>query len=78
MKRRLLFIAIFILSLASLAITMQQFWNMGIYVDEHGTTPSAVLGGDMELLLSWANLAILFFACILSGIGALLKNVSDK
>ena len=57
---------VFLLSTISLIITISQFWNLGIYVDEYGTSPSIVLGGESWLYLSWIKLFILFVLSIIS------------
>ena len=57
---------VFLLSTTSLIITISQFWNLGIYVDEYGTSPSIVLGGESWLYLSWIKLFILFVLSIIS------------
>lgn len=41
---------------------------MGIYVDEFGTTPSVVCGGEFWLNMYWLRLGISALICILSGI----------
>lgn len=45
---------------------MNQFYNLAIFVDEFGTTPSVVLGGPFWLIMTWAEFLILFISIILS------------
>ncbi|MGG4554572.1 hypothetical protein [Paenibacillus humicus] len=68
MKRKVLAIAVFSLSFLSLIISLKLFWNMGIFVDEYGLSPSAVNGGDFWLLMDWLRLLLLFLLCIISGV----------
>ncbi|WP_339159494.1 hypothetical protein MKX50_10105 [Paenibacillus sp. FSL W8-0186] len=68
MKRKVLSIAVFSLSFLSLIISLKLFWNMGIFVDEYGLSPSIVNGGDFWLLMDWLRLLLLFLLCIISGV----------
>ncbi|GIP56716.1 hypothetical protein [Paenibacillus woosongensis] len=68
MKRKVLSIAVFSLSFLSLIISLKLFWNMGIFVDEYGLSPSAVNGGDFWLLMDWLRLLLLFLLCIIFGV----------
>jgi hypothetical protein len=61
-------IAVFILSLFSLCISVGLFWNLGIFVDEHGLSPDIVNGGAFWLAMDWLRLLLLLFLCIISGI----------
>lgn len=67
MVRKMLAISVFVLSAFSLLISLKLFWNMGIYVDEHGTSADVVNGGKFWLLMDWLRLLFLFLLCILSG-----------
>lgn len=58
----------------ALMITMKQFINMGIYVDEHGTSPDAVLGGEFDLALAWLKLVLLALAFALSLINCVKRG----
>ena len=66
MKGKLSNIIIFILSSISLIISLKLFWNLGVYVDEKGTSPDGVLGGDFWLYMNWIKLVCLFVISILS------------
>lgn len=68
MNRKVVLIVIFILSLAVFLISGQLFWNMGVFVDEYNTTPSAVCGGEFWLLMDWARLLASGVLALLSGI----------
>ena len=59
---------IFILSLIALVISLRLFSNLGIYVDEHNTSPSVVLGGDFYLLTNWLRLLLLALITACSGL----------
>ncbi|WHX50946.1 hypothetical protein QNH46_10015 [Paenibacillus woosongensis] len=50
------------------------FWNMGIFVDEYGLSPSIVNGGDFWLLMDWLRLLFLFLLCIISGVNLLNED----
>ena len=58
---------IFIISLVSLLISLKLFWNMGVYVDEYGSSPVLVCGGDFWLYMDWLRLGLLFVLCVISG-----------
>ena len=68
MKRNLLNLSVFLLCLLALLISLRLFWNMGIYVDEAGTSPVVVCGGAFWLAMDWLRLALLAVATLLSGI----------
>ena len=65
---------IFILSLIALVISLRLFWNLGIYVDEHNTSPSAVLGGDFYMFANWLRLLILALITAGSGLQLFLER----
>jgi hypothetical protein len=67
-------IAIFVLSFLSLVISLKLFWNTAIYVDDFGTSPAAVYGGDFWLYMAWLQLPLLAIVTLVSGI----KLVSKK
>ncbi|MCT4565259.1 MAG: hypothetical protein N4A68_13220 [Maledivibacter sp.] len=64
-KKSKLFI-VFILSGMVLLISLRLFWNMGIYVDEHNTTPSVISGSDFWLYMDWLRLVLLTVIFIIS------------
>lgn len=64
---------VFCIAAASLLITLNQFWNLGIYVDEHGTSPAVVLGGELQLYLSWVKLLLLGLLCLILFVDAVAK-----
>ncbi|GIO96008.1 hypothetical protein J14TS5_10940 [Paenibacillus lautus] len=66
MNKRILSILVFSLSLLSLLISLKLFWNMGIFVDEHGLSPDIVNGGGFWLLMNWLRLGLLFLVCVIS------------
>ncbi|MGL4971627.1 MAG: hypothetical protein ACRC6H_00640 [Culicoidibacterales bacterium] len=67
MRLKFFSIPLFCLSLAALIVAGGTFYNLGIFVDEFNTTPAVVLGGDLWLLLTWAQLGFLALTTILSG-----------
>ena len=67
MKRKSINLIIFILSVISLLISLKLFWNMGVYVDEYGTSPAVVLGGEFWLSMDWLRLFILGILAVISG-----------
>ena len=80
MKNKIIDMIIFLISVVSLAISLYLFYNMGIFVDEHNTTPAAVCGGTLGLIADWCRLFLLFALSVLSGIKLFKKNrgVNDK
>lgn len=67
MKRTTVFL-IFLSSFLIFSISANLFYQMGIYVDEHNTTPSVVYGGDFWLMASWLRLALSGIMTVISGI----------
>lgn len=74
MKNKVWITSVFILSAISLFISVQLFYNLGIYVDEYGTSPNIVNGGDFWLVMDWLRLLLLFILTIVSGIKLLYKK----
>ncbi|WP_172372376.1 hypothetical protein [Sporosarcina jiandibaonis] len=72
MGTRKLSIIVFILSLISLLISLNLFWNLGVFVDEYGLSPDIVNGGDFWLSMDWLRLLLLFLLCVVSGLGILI------
>ncbi|MBE5961541.1 MAG: hypothetical protein E7256_09200 [Lachnospiraceae bacterium] len=68
MKKKIISGILFILSVMALVISMKLFWNMGLYADEYGTSPSVVYQGEFWLYMDWIRLALLSIITILSGI----------
>lgn len=66
MKKKSINLLIFILSTIALIISVKLFWNMGIYVDEYGTSANIVSGGEFWLLMDWLRLFILLVLSIFS------------
>lgn len=75
MNKKIVPLVIFICSLAVFLISVQLFWNMGIFVDEYNTTPSAVCGGEFWLCMDWARLLFSGIVVVLSGIVFFRKDV---
>ena len=73
MEGRKIRIVIFILSLISLVISVNLFWNLGVYVDEVNTSPDVVLGGMIWLYMDWLRLGFLALICLLSAINLFRK-----
>lgn len=74
MKKKLGTWVIFLFSAAALYISLRLFWNMGVYVDEHNTSPSVVCGGDFWLLMDWLRLGLLSVTTLVSGFQLLPKQ----
>ncbi|MEA5040784.1 MAG: hypothetical protein VB086_13265 [Clostridiaceae bacterium] len=72
--KRWLRIVLFLLCLFVFGVIVCLFYRMGFYVDEHGTSPAAVWGGNRWLWLDWVHLFASFAACILSGILVFKKD----
>ncbi len=69
--------AVFLLCLACLVISLMLLWNLGVFCDEHNTTPAQVCGGTAMLTLYWLRLLFLSAATVFSGVG-LVKTGSKK
>lgn len=65
--------ALFLLCSLALVISLFLALNMGLYVDEHNTSPSAVLGGDFYLGAYWLRL---LFLLLMTGLS--LKLLIEK
>lgn len=78
MNKRMIFIIILILSGLSLLISLQLFWNMGVYVDEYNTTPSVVYGSEFWLDMSWIRLFLLGSIIIIASIGIFKTNIKTR
>ena len=74
MRRKIIYLVILVLSLASLFISLKTFYNLAIYVDEANTSPSVVLGGDIWLLMTWIKFSFLGIITLLAGKGLLTKE----
>lgn len=61
-SKKIVFIA-FMISFISLIISVALFWNMAIFADEYGLSPSEVTGGEFWLYMDWFRLLLL---CLLS------------
>ena len=70
---RLSKIFLFAVSLLTLLISLKLFWNMGVYVDEAGTSPDKVCGGELWLYMDWLRLLLLIGASALT-----FRNIFEK
>ena len=52
-------IVLFAVTFLTFLISVKLFWNMGVYVDEAGTSPDKVCGGDFWLYMDWLRLLLL-------------------
>ena len=52
-------VILFVVSFLTFLISVKLFWNMGVYVDEAGTSPDKVCGGDFWLYMDWLRLLLL-------------------
>lgn len=66
MKDKSINLMVFLLSTVSLMISVRLFYNMGIYVDEYGTSPDIVSGGNFWLMMDWLRLFTLGILSIVS------------
>lgn len=58
----------FIASVIIMVISIVLFYNLGVYVDEVGTSPSVVDGGIFWLYMDWLRLLISFLLVVVLGI----------
>ncbi|KEH97019.1 hypothetical protein [Clostridium massiliodielmoense] len=64
--KKIIAIFLFIISIASLLISIKLFWNMGIFVDEYNLTPNIVNGGQFWSSMDWLRLLLLAIMSVLS------------
>lgn len=77
MRSQTLSIVIFVISFISLFISLKLFYNLAIFSDEFGTSPSVVNGSDFWLMMDWLRMFLLFVLCLVSGI-SILNNMTKK
>jgi len=68
------FTVIFVLSFISLLISLKIFWNIAIYIDDFGASPSAIYGGDFWLNMEWFCLGLLLVLCVISGLNLFKRS----
>lgn len=73
-KGRGLNIVIFVISLICLVIDLRLFVSVFSYVDNYGTTPSLVYGGQFGLYMAWLRLVFLLVLPVLSGLNLIRKR----
>ena len=66
-------IVLFAVTFLTLLICVKLFWNMGVYVDEAGTSPDKVCGGDFWLYMDWLRLLLLLTVSAIT-----FKNIFEK
>ena len=66
-------IALFAVSFVTFLISVKLFWNMGVYVDEAGTSSDKVCGGDFWLYMDWLRLLLLLAISAIT-----FKNIFEK
>ena len=57
-----------------LFIELVSFYKLGVYVDEFGTSPSIVLGGDFWLYMKWLKLLLLLVVVVVLWVKELNKK----
>ena len=67
------FIIVFAMSFLTFLISVKLFWNMGVYVDEAGTSPDKVCGSDFWLYMDWPRLLLLLTISAIT-----LKSIFEK
>ena len=67
-EKRIVNTLIFVLSFISLVISLKVFWNIAIYVDDYGTSPTGIYGGEFWLYMAWLRLSLLAVITLLSGV----------
>ncbi|KEI00541.1 hypothetical protein ADU80_06265 [Clostridium botulinum] len=73
MNKKIICTLTFILSFASLLISIKLFWNTSIFVDEYNLTPAIVDGGDFWLSMDWLRLLLLLLLSIISFISIFVR-----
>lgn len=74
MKKKVSSLIVFVCSALALAISLKLFWNMGVYVDDHVTSPQAVYGGHFWSDMAWLRLALLAVTTLVSGVNLFRKQ----
>ncbi|EDS76536.1 hypothetical protein CBC_A1613 [Clostridium botulinum C str. Eklund] len=64
--KKIISIFLFIISIASLLISIKLFWNIGIFVDEYNLTPNIVNGGQFWSSMDWLRLLLLAIMSVLT------------
>lgn len=59
---------LFCFSLFAFIVSLVLFRNLGVYVNEYGSSPVLVFGGWFWLWMNVARLAVLFIICLISGV----------
>lgn len=77
MKKKWMIGIVFLCNLLVFVICVNLFFNMGVYADEHNTTPSVVCGGEFWLLADWLRLVLSGISAVVSGI-ALFYAAKEK
>ena len=72
-KERLSKIMLFAVSFLTFLISVKLLWNMGVYVDEAGTSPDKLCGGDFWLYMDWLRLLLLLAISAIT-----FKNIFEK
>ena len=66
-------IVLFAVTFLTFIISVKLFWNMGVYVDEAGTSSDKVCGGDFWLYMDWLRLLLLLAISAIT-----FKNIFEK
>ena len=66
-------IVLFAVTFLTFIISVKLFWNMGVYIDEAGTAPDKVCGGDFWLYMDWLRLLLLLAISAIT-----FKNIFEK
>jgi len=78
LEKRGLNIALFVLSLLIFVISLKLFWNMGVYADEHGSSPVLVSGGWFWLSMDWLRQGLLFVLCVVLGLSLVKRSKGER
>ncbi len=66
-------LVLFAVSFLTFLISAKLFWNMGVYVDEAGTSPDKVCGGEFWLYMDWLRLLFLLVISFIT-----FKNIYER
>ena len=64
--------------LFSLIVSCVLMYNLGIYVDEAGTSPDIVCGGELWLSMDWIRLAVLALATVVCAVLFVRECVTEN
>lgn len=66
MKKNIIHLIVFICSTVCFAARSRLIYNTGYFCDENNFSPADIYGGNLYLILDWAEWALLAIICLIS------------